>query len=446
MTSALQSRSESLISGKQQISSDYHPIYTTDTEGEEIHPKLFVRQGTASVNVVDCGETLVMLDSGKATESEELIRAVRNWRPNFPVSDIVLSHHHLDHVGGTHAIEEEAISRDWPPPRIIGHALMEENFVRYERTCGLNAAINRRQSLVDGPRSWPQQYRGPDLTYTDHYSFRRGDQRFECHHARGETDDHTWTWMPDIGALHTGDLIIWAVPNGGNPQKVQRFVGEWSKALQTMALKEAEILLPGHGLPIFGQEMVRQVLTDTAELLESVEHQVLESLNRGVTLDECLERIIWREDLLARPYLRPVYDHPEFLVRNVWRQYAGWYDGQPDHLLPAPRWEQAAEWIALAGGVSNVTARATILCARGEFRLARHLIEMAVLCSPDSEEIHSTRARIYDASAADEESSIARHILRHAANSSRRGVRDLASADLQSGPELDGKTSSRSVL
>ena len=34
------------------------------------------------------------------------------------------------------------------------------------------------------------------------------------------------------------------------------------------------------------------------------------------------------QHLLARPYLRPVYDDPFFVVANLWRLYAGWYDGK----------------------------------------------------------------------------------------------------------------------
>ncbi len=101
------------------------------------------------------------------------------------------------------------------------------------------------------------------------------------------------------------------------------------------------------------------------------------------------------EHLAGRPYLRPVYDHPRFLVRNVWRRYGGWYDGEPDNLLPAPRAEQAAEWVRLAGGPAAVTERALQLAASGDARLACHLIEFAVLAAPDSDEAHRARQQIY---------------------------------------------------
>ena len=44
-----------------------------------------------------------------------------------------------------------------------------------------------------------------------------------CNHCKGETDDHTWVWCPQRRVVCPGDLFIWAVPNDGNPQKVQRY-------------------------------------------------------------------------------------------------------------------------------------------------------------------------------------------------------------------------------
>ena len=130
--------------------------------------------------------------------------------------------------------------------------------------------------------------------------------------------------------------------------------------------------------------------------------------------------------LRDRPYLRPVYDHPQFLVRNVWRRYGGWYDGEPDNLLPAPRAAQAREWVALAGGLDAVLARARELTAAGDHRLACHLVEFAVLVEPGSAEAHEVRAAVYDARGAEQSSSMARNLLAHAAHASRQGKRDLA--------------------
>ncbi len=310
------------------------------------------------------------------------------------------------------------------------HEDVPAHFRRYERTNGWNAAINQRQfALPGGSFPFPDWFRDPDVTYRDHHTFTQGGLTFELHHARGETDDATWTYVPELRVLHPGDLFIWAVPNAGNPQKVQRFASDWAAALRDMASSGAEIMVCGHGVPVFGADRIRRALADTAELLDAVEDQTLALMNRGVPLDRVLHEVQVPEHLRELPYLRAVYDHPQFLVRNVWRRYGGWYDGEPDNLLPAPRAEQAREWVTLAGGLDRVLDRARELAATDDpesLRLACHLVEFAVLTAPASTEAHQVRAAVYGARSAQQESSMARNILAHAAHASRQGRRDLA--------------------
>jgi alkyl sulfatase BDS1-like metallo-beta-lactamase superfamily hydrolase len=206
---------------------------------------------------------------------------------------------------------------------------------------------------------------------------------------------------------------------------VQRYAGEWATALRKMAALGAEAMLPGHGLPIFGADRIATALTDTADLLDSLEAQVLALMNTGATLDRVLHEVEIPEDLLAKPYLRPVYDHPQFILRNIWRLYGGWYDGEPDNLLPAPRADQAREWVTLAGGVPAVLKRVRDLSADGQYQLAAHLIEYAVIVEP-SAAVHALRAEVYAAFSKQQESSMARNILNHAALASAEGKRDLA--------------------
>jgi alkyl sulfatase BDS1-like metallo-beta-lactamase superfamily hydrolase len=58
--------------------------------------------------------------------------------------------------------------------------------------------------------------------------------------------------------------------------------------------------------------------------------------------------------------------------------------------------------------------------------MACHLVEAAVLADPTSTEAHAVRAEVYDRRSAEQESSMARNILAHAAHASRAGRRDLA--------------------
>ncbi|MCC7366443.1 MAG: MBL fold metallo-hydrolase [Dehalococcoidia bacterium] len=406
---------------------EVHPIRGGMTGGEELLDGVLYYKGIASATTIDTGDGLVMLDTGAVNDTANLHAGVRAWRPDAPLAAAVFSHHHVDHIFGVGPFEQEARERRWPSPLVYGHEDLEWNFDRYKKTNGWNRAINVRQFALPMDRfKWQEEYRYPDVTYSRQLTFRRGQLTFELRHARGETDDATWTWVPEKRLLHPGDLFIWAVPNAGNPQKVQRYLGEWAAALQQMAALGAEVLVAGHGVPIFGADRIRTALTETAELLDSLESQTLALMNAGVPLDRILHEVEVPARLRDRPFLRPVYDHPQFLVRNVWRLFGGWYDGEPDNLLPAPRAEQAREWVALAGGLDAVLTRAAELQREGNLRLACHLIEYAVIAEPGSAAAHELRAEVYDARSKLQVSSMARNIMGHAALASRQGKRDLA--------------------
>ncbi|MBI2767394.1 MAG: MBL fold metallo-hydrolase [Chloroflexi bacterium] len=404
-----------------------HPISAQFRDGQEIADGVLYYKGIASATTIDTGGGLVMLDTGAVNDTKQLHATVRAWRTE-PLTAAVFSHHHVDHIMGVGPFEQEAAEKGWGRPLVYGHEDLGANFDRYRKTLGWNTAINVRQFAIPPERfRWPDQYRYPDVTYQRRLTFRAGTHTFELHHARGETEDATWTWVPERQLLAPGDLFIWAVPNAGNPQKVQRYASEWAAALREMAALGAETMLPGHGFPIFGAGRIAQALGDTAELLETVEAQVVALMNTGATLDHILHAVEIPQRLLDRPYLQPVYDDPQFIIRNIWRLYGGWYDGEPDNLLPAPRAEQAREWVALAGGADAVMARVAALQAEGNLRLACHLIEFAVLAEPGSKAAHALRAEVYAARAKLQPSSMAQNILNHAALASAQGKRDLAS-------------------
>ena len=404
-----------------------HPIRGMWLTAEEVADGVLYYKGIASANTLDTGDGLVMLDTGATQDAAPLFEQVRKWRPGSRLASAVFSHHHVDHIFGVGPFEAEAAEKGWARPLVYGHEHLGRNFDRYKKTIGWNTAINARQFAIAAPHyRFAEPGRYPDVTYSQSLTLRQGDLTFELRHTRGETEDATWTWVPEKKILAPGDLFIYATPNAGNPQKVQRYVGEWAAGLREMAALGAELMLPGHGFPIFGGDRIKTALTDTAELLESIEGQVLALMNTGASLDTVLHSVTAPAHLLEKPYLRVVYDHPEFLVRNVWRLYGGWHDGEPDNLLPAPRLQQAREWVELAGGLERVLDRAAALRAEGDLRMACHLVEYAVIAEPGSRAAHALRAEIYAARAALETSSMSRNILNHAALSSQQGKRDIA--------------------
>jgi alkyl sulfatase BDS1-like metallo-beta-lactamase superfamily hydrolase len=242
-----------------------------------------------------------------------------------------------------------------------------------------------------------------------------GGVRIELFHDRGETDDGVWAWLPERKAIYTGDLFIWAAPNCGNPQKAQRYPREWTAALRKMARLEPEQLFPGHGPPILGADRVARALSESAELLETITEQTLGMMNDGASLDDVVHGVKLPVELLARPYLRPVYDDPIFIVRNLWRLYGGWYDGNPAHLKPSREVDLARALAVAAGGARRLAVRAEDACADGDLSLACELAEFAWRAEPDDEKTRTVRALVYRERARAETSLMARAIYRAAA-------------------------------
>jgi len=250
----------------------------------------------------------------------------------------------------------------------------------------------------------------PTTDYAAELELEVGGTSLRLIHAEGETDDHTLVWLPHQRALFAGDLFIWYFPNAGNPQKVQRYPAEWAAALRRIIDLRPELLLPAHGLPIEGEERIAMVLDDVATALEGLVADTLEMMNAGARLDDIIHQVRVPDDLMAKPYLRAGYDEPEFVVRNIWRLYGGWYDGNPARLKPATDQAVAAEVARLAGGASELASRAIELSTAGDLRLACHLAEWAAQAAPDSPGVLEQRAAVYQKRRDQEQSLMSRGI------------------------------------
>ena len=389
--------------------------------------------------VVDTDEGLVCWDASGVRSGPAVVAALRGWT-DLPVHSLVYTHGHVDHVGGSGAFVADAEDRGDARPRFLAHEAVPARLERYRETNGWNLAINRRQFGGirnrrdlgiggEGLQFLPDDVVEPDETFRDRLSFTVGDRTFELRHARGETDDHAWGWDAERRTAYTGDFTSWVFPNAGNPQKVQRYPIEWAAAMRDMLAVGVERVYPAHGLPIVGRQRVETVLGDIAEALEHLAGRTLELMNEGATIDEIIHAVRVPDHLADRPWLAPQYDEPEFVVRNVYRQFGGWWDGNPANLKPAPEAAVAAEMVALAGSVESLVDRALELVEAGDLRLACHLVEMAVAAEPAHEGAQRARADVYWHRRAAERSLMSKGVYAAAARESEAALGGDVSGD-----------------
>ena len=164
---------------------------------------------------------------------------------------------------------------------------------------------------------------------------------------------------------------------------------------------------------------VKRVLLETADYLDSIVRQTLAAMNDGAPPHgDILQRVELPET--ASPWLKPVYDDPEFIIRNIIRFYGGWWSGRPSELKPAPRAPLAREIATLCGGAAILLARAEALAEAGEMRLAGRLADYALEAAPEDAAVREGVAAIYERRAARETSLMAENLFHAAAATARQ--------------------------
>jgi len=188
-----------------------------------------------------------------------------------------------------------------------------------------------------------------------------------------------------------------------------------------MAAKEPASLAPGHGGPVIEDaELVGRILTETADYLELIVERTLAVLEAGSPPHVDIVHAVELPQTDS-PWLQPVYDEGQFIVRNVIRFFGGWFSGRPSELKPAPRADLAKAVAELAGGALALAATATEMAAAGDLAVACHLADFALEADPSDEATREAVAAIYDQRADTETSLMAVNLMNSAAAYARAG-------------------------
>jgi alkyl sulfatase BDS1-like metallo-beta-lactamase superfamily hydrolase len=354
-------------------------------------------------------------------------RVVRELRAitDLPVRYVIYTHGHYDHAFGTPALLEDAAARGHDAPDIVGHVNVARRFDRYAKTAGHLATTFDLQFASWGPSGGDvvrkARYYPPTIAYEDRLELDGlGDRVIELRHGLGETDDHTWVWVPDVRTIVGGDFIVSSLPNAGTPFRVQRYVLEWAEALEAMASVEPIAIISGHG-GVFTDDAT-DMLHITARALRWLDTEVVRRINEGQWQEQILTEVRLPDELETSKYLQPLYGCTSFAVHDLLRRYMGWYDGNPSMLFPSTRAEIAEEVVGLVGSTAALLARADELAQGDEAAKQRalHLVDFVIFAGGDDvAEARRRKADLLDSRADGEPSFVASNILRSAATLQR---------------------------
>lgn len=352
----------------------------TAHQSEDLTPDAFMVAGFGNTTVVATREGLVVIDV-PARSSQKMLEAIRR-KTDAPISTVIYTHIHADHAFTAQTILDDAKKRGYRRPVVIAQANSLAHFARYREMQAYTWYINQIQAgsgfrkPTGQEKFLPDDIVYPDITYTESMSFKSGDVTFELRHYMGETDDGTWVWIPELKIAVVGDLLEGDCPNIGNPFKVQRYEVEWAEALEAIAGKKPEVLVPGHG-PVRRGNKVAEWCLDTARYLRFFHREVVRLLNEGYWLEDILHMVKPPEEFAGKRFLSGIYGCPAFMIHGIHRRYAGWYNGNASELFPSRSADIASEVMHLVEP-EKVMERALELERKGEVQLALHLVDFII--------------------------------------------------------------------
>lgn len=392
----------------------------TPRKTREIAPGVHFLAGFGNTTFVLGSDGVAVVDPGLFTSGPRVVRELRAIT-DLPVRYVIYTHGHYDHAFGTPAVLDDAAARGHDAPDVVGHVNVAKRFARYAKTAGHLAHTFDAQFASWSPNGGDvvrkARYCPPTVEYEDRLLLDGlGGRPIELRHGLGETDDHTWVWVPDARVIVGGDFIVSSLPNAGTPFRVQRYVLEWAEALEAMAAVEPAAVVSGHG-DVFTTDATDMLLT-TSRALRWLDAEVVRRINEGQWQEQILAEVELPEDLAASQYLQPLYGCTSFAVRDLLRRYMGWYDGNPSMVFPSTRAEIARDVVELAGGTAGILARVDALAAGGpdELQRALHLVDFVLFAGGnDVEAARARKADLLDARAEGERSFVASNVLRSAA-------------------------------
>ncbi|PLW69226.1 MBL fold metallo-hydrolase [Pseudohalioglobus lutimaris] len=353
-------------------------------EVQQVAENVYMATGVGNVIMVTTSEGNVLFDTGLVLQTPRQLAALQAVS-DAPIHTIVLSHSHADHIGGTRFFAGQ-------DTRIIAHKqfseeqryLMELEPYQYQRNRTLFPWM---PAWDERPDIAMMRYGGiePDLTVDDweRYSFTLGGVEFVVLGTPGaEGADNVVMWLPQQKILFSGDFFGPQFPQFPNVftmrgEKVRKPM-EYVKSLDFLMPLGAEIVVPSHLDPTYGQAQIGADMQRIRDAVQYVHDQTVAGMNSGRTVYQLMQEI----KLPAELDLVQNHGKVDWAVRSIWDYYMTWFHFESTtELYPVPAREVYADLAAVAGSEGLVSLARNYLL-QGAAVKTLHVVEVVLAAEP----------------------------------------------------------------
>ncbi len=349
----------------------------------ELAPGVHVAQGFdfGDIGFVSTDEGIVAIDAGTTDETARAALQALRRVTSRPITHVILTHAHWDHIGGLGALLESN-------PRVIAQAAFVEEL-------GIVNGTGVPFQYFFGAAGSGRRYEvRPHHLVREPETLTVGGTRFVLYPARGgETADALLIHVPDRGALFVGDAFM---PYLGAP-----FVAEGSAEglFETIALirtLQPRVLVHGH--PPLTDIYTIDMLPAIEGALRELHQRVRTGIGAGRTLVDILHDNILPASLREHPAaVLPYLVMRDNFVKRVYHQSTGYWkpDGEGLEVIAPGEWAAALD--LLGGRREDAFVRSVRgLTERGDDVLALKLAHLGLVRYPSSEALAALRRRALD--------------------------------------------------
>jgi len=334
-----------------------------------------------------------------------------------PVKAVIISHPHVDHYGGIAgvmsadqaadsklSIEEQLASGAIPvivPEHFTEHAVAENVYAgkamgrraNYQYGVLLEAGVNGKMAMGigSGQSTGLVSFINPtyELKTTGEVLVIDGVE-LEFQMTPGtEAPAEMNTWLPQFNALWLAENCTGTLHNLYTLRGAQvRDGAAWAKYITEAITRygdAVEVSFQSHNWPHWGNEVVKEYMTDTAAVYKFINDQTLTYINQGYTSDEISNMIRLPAALEKNWYTRQYYGTVAHNSKAVYQKYMGWYDANPVNLNPLTPSDSAKKWVEYLGDVDEVLRMAKADFDKGEYQWVAEVTNTIVFADPANE-------------------------------------------------------------